>query len=131
RSGARTARPFVEIPGITGPTSIPDVVIGESTDSGLAEQHRAPSAQFAHDRCVRLRNAVAERLGAPSGGDALGVEEILDDVRDGVQPTHDHARTPPRVGGIRLGQGAIAGDDGETFKLGTERFYAGEIDLRQ
>jgi hypothetical protein len=48
-----------------------------------------------------------------------------------VQRTQVHAGTQQRVGSIGLGQGAIAGDGGETFEPGTDCIDAGEIDLRQ
>ena len=130
-AGARAARALVEIPGIAGPAAVPDVVIGESADRGLPEQHRARRAQLADDRRVGIGNPVAEGLGAPSGRDAFGVEEVLETIRNAVERAQIDARAHERVRGVRLRQGALAGHGGEALELRAERFDAGEVDLRQ
>ena len=83
--GAGSARPLVEVPRIARLAAIPDVVVGERPDRGLAEQNRAGGAELLDDGRVTRGHAVAERLGAPARDDAGGVEQIFEAVGDAVQ----------------------------------------------
>ena len=65
----------------------PDVVERERTERQFRNQHRARIVQPAHDCRVGLRHAVAEGFSSVSGGNILGVEEILYAIGDAMQRT--------------------------------------------
>ena len=97
----------------------PDVVEGERSEAELGDENRAGGVKALDDGGVVFGNAIAERLGAISGGNAGGVEKVFSAPGDSVEWT---AILPCRdfdVGLFGLLQGEIfrERDDAEKFRI--------------
>ena len=122
--GAGSRRAFLEQPRVHRLAAEPDVVERQRAEAQLRDEHRAGLGEPAHDRGVRGRHAVAERLGAVGRGDAGRVEQVLHAVRDAVQRT---AVLPGRdlgVGLLRLRQREVRRQRDDAAQLRIERVDA-------
>ena len=108
--GARSRRAFLEQPRVHRLAAEPDVVERERAERELRDEHRAGLVQPAHDRGVRRRHAIAERLGAVGRRDVLRVEQILHAVRDAVQRTAVLAGGDLGVGLLRARERVVPRD---------------------
>ena len=70
----------------------PDVALRQRAHGELADEHRARFIEPLHAGGVGFGNALLERLGAPGGGDALGVEKVFHAERNAVQRAAIFAR---------------------------------------
>jgi hypothetical protein len=80
---------------------------GEFRSVGLAEQHRARSAQARDDRRITVGYEVTTAQRPPGGYDTPGIERILDRDRQTVQRTAEVSRGRFAVERIGLGAGAF------------------------
>ena len=128
-TGAGSA--FFGEPGIYGLAAEPDVVERERAEAELGDEDRTGSVKALDDGGVVFGNAIAERFGAISGGNAGGVEKIFSAPGDSVERT---AVLPCRdfgVGLLGLLQGEIFRERDDAEKFGIKFFEASEINLRE
>src|SRR5206468_4299457 len=76
RSGRRSARTLLHIPGILGAALKPNIALRERAHAQLCEQDRARLLQPLDDRRVVIENLILVRVGAPSRRDSFGSEEV-------------------------------------------------------
>ena len=84
-----------------------------------------------HHRRVGSRHAISERLGAVCGGDACGIEQILDAVRDAVQRTTISAGGNFRIGLFRPLECDFLREGNDRPQLRIELRDPLQIDVRQ
>ena len=131
RTGTGAARAFLGNPGILGLSAEPHVVERQRAEAELGDHHRAGLVQAMDHGGILVGHAVAERLGAPGGAHAGGVQQVLAAPGHAVQRSAVLAGGNLAVGLPCLFQCLFLHQRDHAQQLGVMALDAVDVDLRQ
>ena len=131
RTCARTGGALLQQPRVHGLATEPDIVQRQCAQAQLGNQHCAGSVETRDHRGIFGRYAILERLGAPGGGDAGGIEQILHAIGNAVQRPTIVAGSNFLIGFFGLRQCMVGGERDDATQLRIETLDALEIDARK